>query len=121
MRAVGRKPARDVEVVDWEQFATHTMAAQAVKDRPFDVLILDGESAPLGGMGLCRQLKTEVFDCPPVVLLTARADDAWLAAWSYAERSVPHPLDPMVLANAVADVVRNKAERVNQATGKVGR
>ncbi len=35
--------------------------------------ILDGEAAKSGGMGLCRQLKHEVFDCPPVLVLTGRA------------------------------------------------
>lgn len=109
MRSVGRRPARDVEVIDWKEFATPVAAETAVKAGGFDLLILDGEAVPLGGMGLCRQLKHEVYDCPPVVVLTGRPQDAWLAAWSYAERAVPHPLDPLVLARAVADVVRETA------------
>ena len=55
---------------------------------PIDVFILDGEAAPEGGMGVARQLKDEVFNCPPVLLLVARKEDAWLAAWSRAEASV---------------------------------
>jgi DNA-binding response OmpR family regulator len=73
---------------------------------PVDIFILDGEAAPEGGMGVARQLKDEVFNCPPVLLLVARKEDAWLAAWSRAEASVTHPVDPFTLANTVADLVR---------------
>lgn len=110
MRSVGRRPARDVEVVEWKECATPKIAEAEAKAGGYDLFIFDGEAAPLGGMGLCRQLKFEIYDCPPVVVLTGRPQDAWLAAWSYAERAVPHPLDPMVLARAVADVVRETAE-----------
>ncbi|MDO5698860.1 MAG: hypothetical protein Q4G51_12905 [Dermatophilus congolensis] len=106
MRSVGRRPARDVEVVEWKECATPVAAEAEAKAGGYDLFVFDGEAVPLGGMGLCRQLKFEVYDCPPVVVLTGRPQDAWLAAWSYAERAVPHPLDPLVLARAVADVVR---------------
>ncbi len=72
----------------------------------FDVLILDGESSPIGGLGLAKQLKNEIFDCPPILVLTGRPQDAWLAAWSQADLAVPHPLDPIALAHAVADLGR---------------
>ena len=65
----------------------------------------DGEAAPEGGMGVARQLKDEVFNCPPVLLVVARKEDAWLAAWSRAEASVTHPVDPFTLANTVASLV----------------
>jgi hypothetical protein len=57
-------------------------------------------------MGVARQLKDEVFNCPPVLLIVARKEDAWLAAWSRAEASVTHPIDPFTLAGTVADLVR---------------
>ena len=75
---------------------------------PIDVFILDGEAAPEGGMGVARQLKDEVFNCPPVLLLVARKEDAWLAAWSRAEASVIHPIDPFTLSQTVADLLREK-------------
>ncbi|NCX76720.1 MAG: DNA-binding response regulator, partial [Actinobacteria bacterium] len=43
-----------------------------------DLFILDGEATPEGGMGLARQLKDEIFNCPPTLLIVARAQDAWL-------------------------------------------
>ena len=77
---------------------------EAVDNRRFDVLILDGEATPMGGMGLCRQLKNEIFQCPPTLVLTGRVQDGWLAAWSQADAVVPHPLDPVALARAVTQL-----------------
>ena len=56
-----------------------------------DLAILDGEATPEGGMGIAKQLKDEIDDGPPIVVLTGRRDDAWLASWSRAEGAVPHP------------------------------
>ncbi|MDQ1537631.1 MAG: hypothetical protein QOE58_2024 [Actinomycetota bacterium] len=104
--AVGRRPARDVEVTTWRECATAPAVIEAVETGNFDLLILDGESSPTGGLGLCRQLKNEIFRCPPVLVLTGRPQDGWLAAWSQADLAVPHPLDPIAVAQAVADLGR---------------
>ena len=53
-----------------------------------DVAVLDGEASPHGGLGLCRQLKNEIYQCPPVLLLIGRVQDSWLAAWSQADAAV---------------------------------
>ncbi|MEO8517580.1 MAG: hypothetical protein ABI438_00255 [Dermatophilaceae bacterium] len=104
--AVGRRPARDVEVTSWRECATAPAVVEAVESGEFDLLVLDGEAAPFGGLGLCRQLKNEIFNCPPVLVLTGRPQDGWLAAWSQADLVVPHPLDPIALADAVAQLGR---------------
>ncbi|WP_040634526.1 response regulator transcription factor [Mobilicoccus pelagius] len=104
--AVGRRPAPDVEIDSWVECATAPAVLEAVHDGRADVLILDGEAAPLGGLGLCRQLKHEVFDCPPVVVLTGRPQDAWLASWSYADAAVAQPFDALTMSQAVVDVAR---------------
>lgn len=75
-------------------------------DTPIDLFILDGESVPEGGMGIARQLKDEVFNCPPVLVITGRKEDAWLAAWSRAEANIVHPVDPFTLSHTVADLLR---------------
>lgn len=103
---VGRRPARDVEVSSWRECATAAAVIEAVENARFDVLVLDGEAAPMGGLGLCRQLKSEIFNCPPVLVLTGRPQDGWLATWSLADLAVPHPLDPIALAAAVAELGR---------------
>ncbi len=104
--AVGRRPARDVEVTSWRECATAPAVLEAVAEGSYDLLVLDGETSPVGGLGLCRQVKAEVFHCPPVIVLTGRPQDGWLAAWSMADEAVPHPLDPLAVADAVADVAR---------------
>lgn len=81
-------------------------------DIDIDLFILDAEAAPEGGMGIARQLKDEVFNCPPVLLITARKEDAWLATWSRAEANVLHPIDPFTLADTVADLLRVSITRV---------
>ena len=59
------------------------------------------------GLGLARQLKNEIFNCPPIIVLTGRPQDAWLAAWSMADLAVPHPLDPIDLTSAVSLLARS--------------
>ncbi len=103
---VGRRPSRDVEVTSWREVATPAAAVSATEAGGVDVIILDGEAAKMGGLGLCKQLKNEIFDCPPVIVLTGRPQDAWLAAWSQADFAVPHPVDPVTLARAVAELAR---------------
>lgn len=104
--AVGRRPARDVEVESWRECATADAVVAAVEEGGVDLVILDGEAAKVGGLGLCRQLKYEVYGCPPVLVLTGRPQDGWLATWSMADGAVPHPLDPIAVADAVADLAR---------------
>ena len=74
-----------------------------------DLAILDGEAVPAGGMGIAKQLKDEIFQCPPVLVLTGRPQDAWLATWSRAEAAVPHPLDPIQLAETVVGAAARRA------------
>jgi len=112
--ALGKRVAADMPEHQIEEFATGP-ALRAFVDRKSvtgdlraDLFILDGEAVPEGGMGIARQLKDEVFNCPPVLLITGRREDAWLAAWSRAEASVIHPIDPFTLANTVADLLRTQ-------------
>jgi hypothetical protein len=113
--ALGKRVADDLPEHQIEEFATGP-ALRAFIDRKStsgafraDLFILDGEAVPEGGMGVARQLKDEVFNCPPVLLITGRREDAWLAAWSRAEASVIHPIDPFTLANTVADLLRTNS------------
>jgi len=70
--------------------------------------VLDGEAAPCGGIGLAKQLKDELLQCPPVVVITARRDDAWLAEWSKADAVVSHPVDPVALRETVVPLLRSR-------------
>jgi CheY-like chemotaxis protein len=106
--AAGRRPASDVPAVEYLECATLPAVLSALEKQHIDVCVLDGETAPAGGMGVCRQIKDEIFDCPPVLLIIGRPQDAWLASWSRAERAVSHPIDPVALAGALADLLREK-------------
>lgn len=74
-----------------------------------DLFILDGEAVPEGGLGLARALKDEVFNCPPILAITGRVQDNWLASWSKAEEVVMHPIDPFTIASKVAGLLKSKS------------
>src|SRR5690242_9619192 len=75
----------------FEEVATPATVISLMDKGGIDLAILDGEAAPAGGMGLAKQLKDELRECPPLLLITGRADDRWLAKWSNADASVSHP------------------------------
>jgi DNA-binding response OmpR family regulator len=104
--ALGKRVARDLPPVRVEEVATQPAVLTAMDRGGVDLAILDGEAVP-GGMGLCRQLKDEIRRCPPVLVLTGRPDDAWLATWSRADGVVGHPVDPVRLPAVVAQLLRD--------------
>jgi DNA-binding response OmpR family regulator len=106
--AVGRQPAPDVPRVEFVECATVPAVLRELDRGGIDVCVLDGEAVPAGGMGVCRQIKDEIFRCPPVLLLMGRPQDAWLATWSRADAAVSHPIDPMALAEALAGLLRGR-------------
>ena len=113
--SLGRRVARDLPAVRVLEVATQPAVLTAMDAGGVDLVILDGEAVP-GGMGLCRQLKDEIFRCPPVLVLTGRVDDAWLATWSRADGVLPHPVDPLRLPATVAELLRSRLQRANPAT-----
>ncbi|MCD0481694.1 hypothetical protein LO771_04520 [Streptacidiphilus sp. ASG 303] len=104
--ALGRRPAADLPEVEYLECATAPAVVRALDAGGVDLCVLDGEAAPAGGMGLCRQLKDEIYQAPPVLVLIGRPQDTWLAAWSRADAAVPHPVDPVALAGAAAELLR---------------
>ena len=104
--ALGKRLHPDLPEVSYVEVATEPMVIRQVDAGGIDLAILDGEASPAGGMGVAKQLKDEVAQCPPIVVLTGRADDAWLASWSRAEAAVPHPIDPILLGRTVLELLR---------------
>lgn len=104
--AVGRRPAPDIGRVDYVECGTTSDVLMEMDSGSVDLAILDGEAQPTGGMGMCRQLKNEITECPPIVIAVRRKDDRWLATWSQADAVVIYPLDPLTAAETVADVLR---------------
>ncbi len=110
IRALGEHPEPGL-AIDVVALDNDDAAIARLDEGGIDLAILDGEAAPSGGMGLARQIKDEIDSPPPVVLLVARRDDAWLATWSRAEAVVPHPVDPVTLANAVTSLIEGSAAK----------
>ncbi len=108
MNAVGRRPAADIGRVNYVESGTIADVLVEVDNGGIDLAILDGEAQPTGGMGLSRQLKNEITNCPPIVVAVRRKDDRWLATWSQADAVIVHPLDPLAAAETVAEVLRSQ-------------
>ena len=113
--ALGARVAKDLPEHEIHEFATGPALRAYVDSKNVagefraDLFILDGEAAQEGGLGIARQLKDEVFNCPPILVITGRKEDKWLAAWSLAEASVVHPIDPFTLAKTAAELLRGAA------------
>lgn len=104
--AVGYRPAPDLGRVDYLEADSIASVLYVVDNEHVDLAILDGEAQPTGGMGVSRQLKNEITDCPPIIVVVRRRDDRWLATWSQADAVLVHPLDPLSAAETVAEVLR---------------
>lgn len=105
--ALGTRPHPDLPPCEYIECATEPVVWQQLDAGDIDIVILDGEATPVGGMGVARQMKDEIYQSPPALVLTGRPQDAWLATWSRAEAVVPHPLDPFRLADVFIDLVRS--------------
>ena len=107
--ALGRRVSADLPEHKIVEFATGpALRLHLDSKQNVDLFILDGEAVPEGGLGLARQLKDEVFNCPPVLVITGRVQDNWLAAWSKADDAILHPIDPFTLASKVAVLLKYK-------------
>jgi DNA-binding response OmpR family regulator len=106
--ALGKRPHPDLPELEYVEVATEPVVIQQMDAGGIDLAILDGEAVPAGGMGIARQLKDEIYRCPPLLVLTGRVQDNWLATWSRAEAAVAHPLDPIELAEAVIRLLRSR-------------
>lgn len=104
--AIGATLILDGPEIEWLEVATPAVLMDAVREKPgFDLLILDGEAPKEGGMGVARQLRDEIYRCPPVIVLIARPADAWLASWSLADGVITQPIDPIKLFDMAAKLV----------------
>ncbi|WP_235534393.1 MULTISPECIES: hypothetical protein [unclassified Oerskovia] len=103
--AVGRRVRVGAPDIVWKEVATAPAVVAAADAGGWDLLVLDGEADKAGGMGLSRQLKNEIYECPPVLVLTGRPQDGWLASWSLADDAVPRPFDAIELQRAIVSLI----------------
>lgn len=102
MQAVGRRPSKNAPLIEWDETATAEAVIDKVTHGSYDLLILDGETPKEGGMSVSRRMHVEMDDVPPVLMLTARPQDAWLATWSEADDYIEAPYDPMEIQKKVS-------------------
>jgi DNA-binding response OmpR family regulator len=112
--ALGRQVASDLPEHRIIEIATgDALRLYVDQKKPVDLFILDGEATPEGGMGISRELKDEVFNCPPVLLIAARLEDSWLATWSRADDVMLHPVDPFTCADKAAALLRSRTVAIH--------
>lgn len=114
LTALGPRPHPDLPPVEYIEVATEPRVFELLDDRDegINLVILDGEATPAGGLGIARQIRDEIFHSPPVLVITGRPQDAWLATWSRADAAVSHPIDPFELAATVIELLRRSADGV---------
>lgn len=113
IEGIGTRPDPALPPLEFVEVATGPMVIERLtvsgSQHSIDLAILDGEATPFGGMGVAKQVKDEVHAPPPIVVLTGRPQDSWLANWSRAEGVVPRPIDPMRLTATVIELLGSAA------------
>src|SRR5262245_59278800 len=99
--AIGTRPEADLPV-RFVDASTYNECVELVDNEDIDLLVLDGEATPAGGLGIARQLKDELDECPPQCVVIARGADRWLAAYTRVEATLMFPLDPVLTGKTVA-------------------
>ena len=106
--AIGTRPAADLEV-EFTESSDYAGCLRTIETYDIDAVVLDGEAQPAGGIGIARQLRDELADCPPIVLVIARSADRWLAAYAKVDATLMHPLDPVTTGRTIATLLRERA------------
>jgi DNA-binding response OmpR family regulator len=106
--ALGKRPVPGLPEVTYLEVATEPALIAAADAGGIDLFILDGEAVPAGGMGMARQLKDEIYQCPPILVLVARQQDAWLATWSRADAVAALPINAIDLATRVGEQLQRR-------------
>jgi len=106
--AIGPRPAADLQV-EFVEASEYAACVRLVDEFEIDLMVLDGEATPGGGIGIARQIKDDREDAPPTCVVIARAADRWLAAYAQVEATLLHPLDPVTTGQTVAGLLRSHA------------
>ena len=109
--AIGPRPAADLSI-EFVDASTWEECRQLLDDYEIDLMVLDGEAAPAGGLGVARQVKDEYADPPPTCVVIARAADRWLAAFAHVDATLLYPLDPVTTGQTVAGMLRARRNGV---------
>lgn len=103
--AIGVRPAADL-AVEFVDAATWEECRILLDQYEIDLMVLDGEASPAGGLGIARQTKDEYAVPPAVCVVLARPADRWLAAYAQVDQTLLYPLDPITTGQTVATMLR---------------
>jgi DNA-binding response OmpR family regulator len=109
--AVGPRPAADL-AIEFVDASTWEECRRLLDEYEIDLMILDGEATPAGGLGIARQTKDEYADPPPICVVIARAADRWLAAFAQVDATLVYPLDPVTTGQTIAGMLRDRRNGV---------
>ncbi|MBU2670714.1 hypothetical protein KOI35_45160 [Actinoplanes bogorensis] len=107
--AIGVRPAADLRV-EFADASTWEDCRDLLDKYEIDLMVLDGEATPAGGMGIARQTKDEYATPPPVCVVVARAADRWLAAYAQVDQTLVAPLDPVTTGQTIATMLRARRD-----------
>lgn len=105
--AIGIRPAADL-TVEFVDASTWEECRRLLDDYEIDLMVLDGEASPAGGLGIARQTKDEYATPPPTCVVIARAADRWLAAFANVDKTLTYPLDPVTTGQTIATMLRER-------------
>jgi hypothetical protein len=109
--AIGPRPAADL-AIEFVDASTWEECRRLLDEYEIDLMILDGEATPAGGLGIARQTKDEYADPPPTCVVIARAADRWLAAFAQVDATLVYPLDPVTTGQTIAGMLRDRRNGV---------
>lgn len=107
--AIGPRPATDLKV-EFTEASTWEECRRLLDEYEIDLMVLDGEATPAGGIGIARQTKDEYLNPPPTCVVIARAADRWLAAYAQVDATIVAPLDPVTTGQTVAGLLRARRD-----------
>ena len=107
--AIGPRPAADLSL-EFVDASTWEDCRRILDEYEIDLMVLDGEASPAGGLGIARQTKDEYADPPPTCVVIARAADRWLAAFAQVDATLVYPLDPVTTGQTIARVLRARRD-----------
>jgi hypothetical protein len=107
--AIGPRPAADL-AIEFVDASTWEDCRDLLDTYEIDLMVLDGEASPAGGLGIARQTKDEYADPPPTCVAIARAADRWLAAFAQVDGTLLYPLDPVTTGQTIAGMLRARRD-----------
>lgn len=110
--AVGRRAAGELGRIEWVECSNYSQVRNELDGGDVALAILDGDAQPTGGVGLSRQFKNEITNCPPIIVLLLRPQDKWLATWAQADAVIVRPVDPVTTATTVREVLERAAATI---------